>query len=135
MTGDEMQEAVAAHNMKLTAIPPATPDRAAVWYHGDTHVSAADGATQELTLWLDGRAEQGLSMAEAAAIRLPGGVQASDIVLYKSQYRLALNLNVKVQKDKTYTFTKFIAASREDWGGDAKADLKLATETRRAGFD
>jgi len=36
LTGDEMQEAVAAHNMKLIAIPPATPDRAAVWYHGDT---------------------------------------------------------------------------------------------------
>jgi hypothetical protein len=88
-----------------------------------------------LTLRLDGRAEQGLAMAEAAAIRLPDGVQASDIVLYKSQYRLALNLNVRVQKDKTYTFTKFVAASREDWGGDAKADLALATDARRAGFD
>jgi trehalose/maltose hydrolase-like predicted phosphorylase len=135
LTGDEMQEAVAAHNMKLVAIPPATPDRAAVWYHGDTHVLSAEGDPKELTLWLDGRAEQGLAMAEAAALRLPDGVQPSDIVLYKSQYRLALNLKVKVQKDRTYTFTKFIAASREDWGGDAKADLKLATEARSAGFD
>ncbi len=46
----------------------------------------------------------------------------SDIALYKSQYRLALNLKVKVQKDRTYTFTKFVAASREGWGGDAQAD-------------
>jgi trehalose/maltose hydrolase-like predicted phosphorylase len=135
LTGEEMQEAVAAHNMKLVAIPPATPDRAAVWYHGDTHVLAADGDTKELTLWLDGRAEQGLAMAEAAALRLPDGVQATDVALYKSQYRLALNLSVKVQKDKTYTFTKFIAASREDWGGDAKSDLALAREARSAGFD
>jgi trehalose/maltose hydrolase-like predicted phosphorylase len=135
LTGDEMQEAVAAHNMKLIAIPPATPDRAAVWYHGDTHVLAADGDVKELTLWLDGRAEQGLGMAEAAALRLPDGVQATDITLYKSQYRLALNLSVKVQKDKTYTFTKFIAASREDWGGNAKSDLTLATDARKAGFD
>ncbi|HEY4970484.1 MAG TPA: glycosyl hydrolase family 65 protein [Steroidobacteraceae bacterium] len=135
LTGDEMQEAVAAHNMKLVAIPPATPDRAAVWYHGDTHVLSADGDTHELTLWLDGRAEQGLRMAEAAALRLPDGVQAADIALYKSQYRLALNLSIKVQKDKTYTFTKFIAASREDWGGDAQADLALATQARAAGFD
>src|ERR1700722_11290197 len=135
MTGDEMQEAVAAHNMKLVAIPPATHDRAAVWYHGDTHVLAADGDTKELTLWLDGRAEQGLAMAEAAALRLPDGVAASDVALYKSQYRLALNLSVKVQKDKTYTFTKFIAASREDWGGDSKSDLALAREARKAGFD
>ena len=135
LTGDEMQEAVAAHNMTLVAIPPSTPDRAAVWYHGDTHVLAADGNARELTLWLDGRAEQGLAMAEAAAIRLPDGVQASDIVLYKSQYRLALNVNVKVQKDKTYTFTKFVAASREDWGGDARVDVGLATDARRGGFD
>src|SRR6202051_3680125 len=135
MTGDEMQEAVAAHNMKLIAIPPATPDRAAVWYHGDTHVLAADGDTKQLTVWLDGRAEQGLSMTEAAAVRLPDGVQAADVAFYKSQYRLALNLIIKVQKDKTYTFTKFIAASREDWGGDAKADLALATQARAAGFD
>src|ERR1700688_4060372 len=135
MTGDEMQEAVAAHNMKLIAIPPATPDRAAVWYHGDTHVLAADGDTKESTVWLDGRAEQGLSMAEAAAVRLPDGVQATDVALYKSQYRLPPNFSVQVQKDKTYTFTKFVAASREDWGGDAQADLALATQARSAGFD
>jgi protein-glucosylgalactosylhydroxylysine glucosidase len=135
LTGEEMQEAVAAHNMKLVAIPPATPDRAAIWYHGDTHVLTADGDTQALTLWLDGRAEQGLKMAEAAAIRLPQGVQVTDIALYKSQYRLALNLNIKVQKGKTYTFAKFIAASRQDWGGDAQADLQLALGARQSGFD
>src|ERR1700733_14400486 len=135
LSGDEMQEAVAAHNMQLIAIPPATPDRAAVWYHGDTHVLSADGDTHELTLWLDGRAEQGLRMAEAAALGLPDGVQAADIALYKSQYRLALNLSIKVQKDKTYTFTKFISASREEWGGDAKSDLALATDARKDGFD
>jgi protein-glucosylgalactosylhydroxylysine glucosidase len=134
MTGEEMQEAVAAHNMKLVAIPPATPDRAALWYHGDTHVLAADGDTRQLTLWLDGRAEQGLAMAEAAALRLPDGIQA-DIALYQSQYRLALELRVKVEKNKTYTFTKFIAASREEWGGDAKADLQLASEARTIGFE
>jgi trehalose/maltose hydrolase-like predicted phosphorylase len=135
LTGDEMQEAVAAHNMKIVAIPPATPDRAPIWYHGDTHVLAADGDTKELTLWLDGRAEQGLRMAEAAALSLPAGAEITDSALYKSQYRLALNLSIKVQKDKTYTFTKFIAASREDWGADATADLDLAAEARKAGFE
>jgi trehalose/maltose hydrolase-like predicted phosphorylase len=135
LTGEEMQEAVAAHNMKLTAIAPATPDRAPIWYHGDTHVLAAAGDTRELTLWLDGRAEQGAAMAEAAALRLPDGLQPSDIALYKSEYRLALNLSVKVQQGRTYTFAKFIAASREEWGGDAAADLKLATDARKSGFD
>jgi protein-glucosylgalactosylhydroxylysine glucosidase len=135
LSGDEMQEAVAAHNMQLTAVPPAMPDRAPIWYHGDTHVSAADGDAKDLTLWLDGRAEQGLSMAQAAALGLPDGIQVSEAVLYKSPYRLALNLKVIVQKNKTYTFTKFVAASRQDWGGDAQSDLALAAQARKAGFD
>jgi protein-glucosylgalactosylhydroxylysine glucosidase len=135
LTGDQMQEAVAANNMQLVAIPPATPDRAAVWYHGDTHVLAADGDLRNLTLALDGRAEQGLAMAEAAAVQLPDGVFPSDITLYKSQYRLALNLKIQVQKDRTYTFTKFVAASREGWGGDAQSDVALAAAARKGGFD
>jgi trehalose/maltose hydrolase-like predicted phosphorylase len=135
LSGDQMQEAVAANNMQLVAIPPATPDRAAVWYHGDTHVLAANGDVRNLTLAVDGRAEQGLSMAEAAAVQMPDGVVPSDIALYKSDYRLALNIKVKLQKDKTYTFTKFVAASREGWGGDAQADVALATAARSGGFD
>jgi trehalose/maltose hydrolase-like predicted phosphorylase len=135
LTGEQMQEAVAAHNMQLVAIAPATPDRAAIWYHGDTRVRVADGDTQGMTLWLDGRAEQGLAMAEAAALSLPDGLQPSAVTLYKSQYRLALNLNIDVRRNQTYTFTKFVAASRADWGGGAQADLKLAIDARGAGFD
>src|SRR5262249_16326467 len=113
MSGDEMQEAVAANNLALTAIPPATPDRAALWSHGDTHVTSADGDTKNLTLWLDGRAEQGASMAQAAAIRLPEAIDVVEAKLSHDQYRLALDLRVKVQKGKTYTFDKFVAASRQ----------------------
>jgi protein-glucosylgalactosylhydroxylysine glucosidase len=134
LTGEQMQEAVAANNMQLVAIPPSTPDRAAVWYHGDTHTLTADGDTQQLILFLNGRAEQGLAMAEAAAIQLPDDAVATDISLYQSQYRLALNLKLKVAKNKTYTFSKFVAASREGWGGDAKQDLALATSARAGGF-
>jgi protein-glucosylgalactosylhydroxylysine glucosidase len=135
LSGEEMQEAVAANNMQLVAIPPSTPDRAAVWYHGDTHVLTADGDIKQLTLFLNGRAELGLAMAEAAAIQLPEGVAAADISLYKSPYRLALNLKMKVQRNRTYTFGKFVAASREGWGGDAQEDLALASSARASGFD
>src|ERR1700761_732881 len=135
LTGEEMQEAVAANNLQLLAIPPSTPDRAAIWYHGDTHVLASDGDIERLTLFLNARAEQGLAMAEAAAIQLPEGVAAAGVSLYKSQYRLALNLKIKVEKNRTYTFNKFVAASREGWGGDAKDDLALATTARERGFD
>lgn len=135
LNGDQMQEAVAANNMDFVAKPPATPDRAAVWYHGDVHVTAGDGDTKDLTLWIDGRAEQGLAMAEAAALRLPAGIEIADVQLYRSEYRLALDLKVKVQKGKTYTFDKFVAASRAEWGGDAKADLALAKSARSDGFE
>jgi len=135
LSGDEMQIAVAAHNLTLQAVPPATPDRAAVWYHGDTHVLADDGDSKNLTLWLDGRAEQGLGMAEAAAISLPAGLTPVEVTLNKGIYRLSLDLRVQVRKGQTYTFTKYVATSREDWGGDAKADLALGTAARTAGFD
>lgn len=135
LSGDEMQTAVAAHNLTLQAIPPATPDRAAVWYHGDTHVLADDGDSKHLTLWLDGRAEQGLDMAEAAAIGLPAGLQPVEVTLNKGIYRLSLDLRVQVRKGQTYTFTKYVAASRADWGGNAKADLALVKAARSEGFD
>jgi len=134
LTGEQMQEAVASHNMKLEPVAPATGDRAAIWYHGDTHVLASDGDVRDLTLSLDARAEQGLRMAEAAAIGLPEGLQPLDAQFYKSAYRLALNLRIAVQKGHTYTFTKYVAASREDWGGDAKQDATLAKAARTHGF-
>jgi trehalose/maltose hydrolase-like predicted phosphorylase len=135
MTGPQMLEAVAANNLALQPVAPATPDRAPLWYHGDTHVVNDDGDTGALTLWLDGRAEQGAAMAEAVAVALPQGVQAKDVKLYKDAYRLALNLRIDVHKGQTYTFTKYVALSRADWGGDAKQDLTLATSARAAGFD
>ena len=135
LSGDEMEEAVAAHNMKLEAIAPATPDRTALWYHGDTHILANDGDAKDLTLWLDGKAEQGLAMAQAAAISVPNGLKPLDVKLYKSPYRLAMNVSVKVQRNETYTFTKFVADSRKGWGGDANEDVELAKSARTAGFD
>jgi trehalose/maltose hydrolase-like predicted phosphorylase len=135
LSGDQMQIAVAAHNLTLQAVPPATPDRAAVWYHGDTHVLADDGDSRNLTLWLDGRAEQGLGMAEAAAVSLPAELKPVEVTLDKSVYRLSLDLRVQVRKGQTYTFTKYVAASRADWGGNAKADLALAKAARVDGFD
>jgi trehalose/maltose hydrolase-like predicted phosphorylase len=135
LTGEQMQEAVAAHQLKLVALPPATPDRAPVWYHGDVHVLAKDGDAANLSLWLDGQAEQGLAMAQAAAIGLPAGLKPISVELYRSQYRLALNLRVKVEKNKTYTFTKTIANSRDGWGGNAKANVALAQTARADGFE
>lgn len=135
LNGDQVMEALAANNLALEPTPPATTDRAALWYHGDTHMLTSGDDTRTLALWLDGHAEQGAKMAEAVAIALPEGVQASEVQLYQDDYRLALNLHVAVHKGQTYAFTKYVAISRDTWGGDAKQDLELATEARAQGFD
>jgi trehalose/maltose hydrolase-like predicted phosphorylase len=134
LSGDELQIALAAHGLQQQAIPPATPDRAAVWYPGYTRVLSDGGDDGNLTLWLDGHAERGLHMAEAAAVALPPGLEPVEVKLYKNEYRLSLDLRIEVRKGTTYTFSKYIAASREGWGGDAKADLALASAARDRGF-
>ena len=135
MTGAEMEEAVAANGLSLKPSPPATADRAAVWYPGDTHISTSEGDASSLTLWLEGHAEQGLGMSGAAAIGLPADLVPQDVVVYKNRYRLALNFSVKVERGKTYAFTKFVAFARQGWGGGAPDTLAMAKAARTGGFD
>jgi trehalose/maltose hydrolase-like predicted phosphorylase len=135
MTGDQMIDAVIASGQNLNDKPVPTPDRAAVWYPGTTRVINDGGDAKQLTLWLDGQAVNGLKMAEAAAIELPRGLKIEGVKLLKTSDVLSLEVAVEVRKGETYTFTKYIAASRQDWGGDAKADLELATKARATGFD
>src|SRR5574337_221820 len=78
LTGDRFRQALEAHGLSLDPKPPATPDRAAIWYHGDTHVLDAQGDTSNLTLRLDGQAMDGKRMGEAVAVQLPKGVQAEE---------------------------------------------------------
>ncbi|HJR12731.1 MAG TPA: glycoside hydrolase family 65 protein, partial [Rhodanobacteraceae bacterium] len=101
LTGDRFRQALEAHGLSLAPQPPATPDRAAIWYHGDTHVLDAEGDTSNLTLWLDGQATNGKRMGEAVAVELPKGVRPIETKLDRSDYRLSLDMRVKVEKGKT----------------------------------
>jgi trehalose/maltose hydrolase-like predicted phosphorylase len=135
MSSDQMINAVIASGQNLNDKPAPTPDRAPVWYPGYTRVLDDDGDAKQLTLWLDGQAVRGLKMAEAAAIELPTGIKVESVKLHKGPHELSLDLVVDVSKGRSYTFTKYIAASRQDWGGDAKADLALAIDARKTGFE
>ncbi|BFI95114.1 MAG: hypothetical protein RSP_06240 [Rhodanobacter sp.] len=135
ISGDQMIAAVIASGQNLDNKPVPTPDRAPVWYPGYTQVLSNDGNAKTLTLWLDGRAEQGLAMAEAAALQLPAGVAVKSATVSKGPYKLSLDLVVHLEQGRSYAFTKYVAVSREGWGGDAKADLALATQARDTGFD
>lgn len=134
MSGPEMEEAVAANGLSLEPRAPATADREAVWYPGYTEVRASEGDGGSLSLWLDGQAEQGLPMAMAAAVALPEGVSPETVTLHRDRYRLALDVSLKVERGRTYVFTKFVAASRAGWGGTATDDLALVREARDRGF-
>lgn len=135
LAGDRFRQALHAHDLYLEPKPPATPDRAAIWYHGDTRVLDAEGDTSNLTLQLDGQATNGKRMGEAVAVQLPKGVRLIQTKLDRTDNRLSLDMRVKVNKGKSYAFTKYVALSREGWGDDGKADLALAESARADGFD
>ena len=135
LTGDEMIAAVIASGQNLQNKPVPTPDRAPVWYPGVTRILAADGDAGARTLWLDGRAAQGPSMALAVALGLPASLEDVQVTLHKGPHKLSLDLRARVHKGRAYVFTKYVALSRQQWGGDARADLALATAARDAGFD
>jgi trehalose/maltose hydrolase-like predicted phosphorylase len=135
MSGPEMEEAVAAQGLSLEPQPPATADRAAVWYPGYTEVRSSEGDVSSRSLWLEAQAQQGLATAMAATVALPQGVPAAEVRLRKDRYRLALDVSLKVERGHTYAFTKYVAVSRSGWGGNAAEDLMLARQARDEGFE
>jgi trehalose/maltose hydrolase-like predicted phosphorylase len=135
LAGDRFRQALHAHGLDLEPKPPATPDRAAIWYHGDTRIHDAEGDVSKLTLRVDGQATHGARMGEAVAVQLPDGIRPVEAKVDRTDNRLSLNLRVAVQKGHVYAFTKYVAISRDGWGGDATADLALAESAREHGFD
>ncbi|HZO21145.1 MAG TPA: hypothetical protein VFB37_01490 [Steroidobacteraceae bacterium] len=135
LSGPQMEEAVTASGRSLQPQSPATADRAAVWYPGYIRILNSGGAGDSLSLWLDGQAEQGLPMALAASVSLPEGVHPESIRVHPDRYKLALDVSVKVERGRTYTFTKYVALSRAGWGGKATEDLALARQARAEGFE
>jgi len=71
LTGEQMIAAVIASGQTLENKPIPMSDRDAVWYHGVTRIVAADGDAKDRTLWLDGRAEGGPTMAPGCGARPP----------------------------------------------------------------
>ncbi|HEX5207404.1 MAG TPA: glycosyl hydrolase family 65 protein [Steroidobacteraceae bacterium] len=135
LSGPAQDRALAAAGLALQPHPPATPDRAAIWYPGHTALKETGGDPHALTLWLSGRAEGGLTMAMAAAIALPANAESPKVTLSQVPRHLALDVTLHVTKGRTYDFTKYLALSRADWGGGAVEDVSLALEARGRGFD
>ena len=131
----QLVDAVIASGQTLQDKPVPTADRAPIWYPGHTRILDARGDVAKRTLSLDGRAVHGLRMAMASALGLPANLQLRSIKLHKSHDRLSLDLVARVRAGTTYAFTRYLAVSRQGWGGDARADRALARAARRRGFD
>ena len=134
LTGRQMEEAVAAHGLQLQPRAPTTPDREALWYAGYTGVRHAEGDAAARALWVEGQAERGLPLALAGAVRLPEEAHP-EVKVYRSAYRLALEVRLHVERGHTYTFEKYVTFAREGWGEDARAALAAAQAARAQGFE
>jgi Glycosyl hydrolase family 65 central catalytic domain/Glycosyl hydrolase family 65, N-terminal domain/Glycosyl hydrolase family 65, C-terminal domain len=134
MTGPQMEQALAKDGLSLQPRPPATADRAAIWYPGHIEIRAASGDIRSRTLSLSGRAARGPGMAMAAAIALPAQAHARKVTLRRADHQLTLQVTLRVARGHTYAFTKYVAMSRAGWGGGAAADLALARQARERGF-
>jgi trehalose/maltose hydrolase-like predicted phosphorylase len=134
MTGPGMERALAQDGLSLQPHPPATSDRAAIWYPGYIEIGATAGDARSRTLSLTGRAANGLGMAMAAAIELPAQAHGAKVTLRRGRNQLVLEVALRVTRGHTYAFTKYVAMSRAGWGGGAAADLTLARQARARGF-
>lgn len=135
-SGPEQDRMLAARGISRQPLPPATADRAALWYPGYTEVTKSGGDVRTRSLWLSGRAASGLSMAMAAAVALPvDEARSARVSLNHDARHLALEVTLRVAQGHTYELTKYVALSRAGWGGDAAEDLTLAQQARARGFD
>lgn len=134
LTGPEQDRALAARGLSLAPRPPATADRAALWYPGTVEVNSSGGDARSLSLWLEGHAEHGLAMAMAAAVALPRGAHGEKVTLRRKSHQLTLDVTLRVERGRSYAFTKYVAMSRAGWGGDSREDLTLARQARARGF-
>ncbi|MGA2987189.1 MAG: glycoside hydrolase family 65 protein [Terriglobia bacterium] len=112
---------------------PTAPDRAAIWYPGEWQIQASGGDAGQTLIWITGQGVDGLPMAEAAAVGLPDSLKPVRCELHRSAQLVELEISADVQKDNTYTFTKYVAASREGWGGLKEAVVAWAVDARNQG--
>jgi SSS family transporter len=109
-------------------------NRETVWYPGEVEIQQSGASDSDRTLWVRGRALNGASFAEAAAIALPGNLENPHVTVESSRELVVLDVSGTVRKGRSYSFTKFVAVSREKWGGTAEQDVALVRQARDQGW-
>jgi trehalose/maltose hydrolase-like predicted phosphorylase len=123
--------AVAAHQDDLAS----GGHRDAIWYPGHVEVADSGGDTETDTVFMTGGAVRGRSVALAAAISLPQDLPGVHKTVQTGTGSTGLDIEVPVQRNHRYRFTKFVAASAAGWGGSAADDLVAARSARQRGLN
>jgi protein-glucosylgalactosylhydroxylysine glucosidase len=108
--------------------------RDAIWYPGHVEVTDSGGDTETDTVFVTGAAVRGSSVALAAAISLPADLRDVHKSVQTAAGATGLEIEIRVQRNHRYRFTKFVAASAAGWGGGAADDLAAARSARQRGL-
>jgi hypothetical protein len=131
----ELSNAIAAVRAKGLVLSGATdPDRAAVWYPGYVQAQAFGGDALRGVIWITGRAVNGLRVKEAAAIELPPQLKPLEATVRQSGNLVELEIAARLRTNMSYTFTKYVAAACQGWGGPGDAVVAQAEQARRQGL-
>jgi trehalose/maltose hydrolase-like predicted phosphorylase len=138
----DLRKAEAESEAEIRASDPTAPERGAEWYPGYVNIQSFGASEAQRVIWITGRAVDGPQIAQAAAIELPTGVAISESKRQESSQLVSIEVALRVERGRTYTFTKYVAASQENWGelkssvGDLKSSvIDWAKEARGEGLD
>jgi trehalose/maltose hydrolase-like predicted phosphorylase len=115
--------------------------RNALWYQGQVGAIATGVGDGANTLWMEGKAIAGRTVAVGAAIALPPRLGMRRIANSRTGDARAAVLEVegRVQSGRSYRFTKFVAASAAGWdlesgrpGGAGAPGARAAAAAARA---
>ena len=130
----ELRKAEAESEAQLRLSDPTAPERGAEWYPGYVNIQSFGASGAQRVIWITGRAVNGPQIAEAAAIGLPTGVAVTETKAQESPQVVSIEVALRVEHGRTYTFTKYVAASQENWGGLKSSVIDWAKEARGEGF-
>lgn len=109
-------------------------NRDAIWYPGRVDITDSGSYAATDTVFITGAAVHGRTIAMAAAIALPRYLRNARRTVQQATNGTGLEIEVPVQRNHRYRFTKFVAASTAGWGGNAADDLAAAQNARQRGL-
>ncbi len=109
-------------------------NRTPIWYPGSVQIIGFGSDATSDTMWIEGNAEGGRRVALAAAIETPPNLAVIDHTTEAAASGVSLDLELSLQRNHRYRFTKFVAASADGWGGRATDDVAAAIVARGTGL-